>query len=128
MLIPLLVALGAAVGAPSRYLIDRAVQARVNARRVRYPLGTLLINLSGSFALGLLLGLAAGRGVSDGVLAALGTGFCGAYTTYSTFGYETMQLTHDGYGLRAAGYVLVSVTGGLALAATGYAVGSAIMG
>lgn len=124
MLIPLLVGLGAAVGAPTRYLVDRAVRARVTAR---YPLGTLLINLSGSLVLGGLLGLASGHGVSDAVLAALGTGWCGAYTTYSTFGYETIQLAHDGYGRRAAGYVLVSILGGLALAALGYTVGSAIM-
>ena len=122
MLTPLFVALGAAVGAPCRYLIDRAVQARVSARGVRYPLGTLLINLSGSFVLGVLLGLASGHGLSNEVLAALGTGWCGAYTTYSTFGYETMQLAHGGYGWRAAGYVLTSVLGGLALAALGYGI------
>jgi fluoride exporter len=128
VLIAVLVGLGAAVGAPSRYLVDRVVQARTSAGGVRYPLGTLLINLSGSLVLGLLIGLASGHGVSAEVLAAVGTGWCGAYTTYSTFAYETIQLTHDGYGVRAAGYVLVSIMGGLALAALGYTLGSAIMG
>ena len=124
MITALLVALGAAVGAPSRYLLDLEVQARVSRRGVRYPLGTLLINLSGSALLGLLLGLASRHGISDEVLAALGTGFCGAYTTYSTFGYETVQLTHDGYGLRALGYVVVSVLGGLVLAAITFTLAS----
>jgi fluoride exporter len=120
MLIALAVAGGAAIGAPCRYLLDRFVQAR---HEQRFPWGTLLINLLGSAVLGVLIGLASGAGLPSAVLAAAGTGWCGAFTTYSTFGYETIQLGRDGFGWRAVAYVAVSVAGGLALAAGGITIG-----
>jgi fluoride exporter len=123
MLAPLLVALGAALGAPSRYLVDRTVQSWHD---MLYPFGTLLINLLGSGVLGLLIGLASGPGLPNGVLVAAGTGWCGAFTTYSTFGFEAVQLGRDGLPLRAIGYVAVSVLGGLALAALGVLGGQGI--
>ncbi|MBV1852188.1 fluoride efflux transporter CrcB [Catellatospora tritici] len=110
----LLVALGAAVGAPLRYLADRAVQARHDSV---FPWGTLAVNVVGSFVLGTL----AGGAVRGGFAALLGTGFCGALTTYSTFGYETLKLAESGardYALRNA---ILSVTLGLLAAAGGYA-------
>ena len=124
VVMPLAVAAGAAVGAPCRYLLDRAVQAR---HQQSYPWGTLVINLLGSAVLGLLVGLAAG-GLPPEVFAAAGTGWCGAFTTYSTFGYETVRLAQDGYRWRALAYVAISVSGGLALAAGGIAVGRALPG
>ena len=130
MLIALAVAGGAAVGAPCRYLLDGAVQARHDQR---FPYGTLLINLLGSAVLGVLLGWASGRplgaaGLPPVVLAAAGTGWCGAFTTYSTFGYETVMLARDGLLLRAIGNVGISVAGGLGLAALGVVVGRALSG
>jgi CrcB protein len=125
VLIALAVAVGAALGAPCRYLLDRAVQAR---HRQRFPWGTLLINLLGSFVLGVLIGLAGTRAVPPEVLAAAGTGWCGAFTTYSTFGYETVQLVRDGFGWRGLANVVGSVLGGLALAALGVAVGRGVGG
>jgi CrcB protein len=121
--VPIAVAAGAAVGAPCRYLLDRAVQSRHDQR---FPWGTLLINLLGSGVLGVLVGFAGG--VSPAVYAAAGTGWCGAFTTYSTFGYETVQLARVGLRRRALGYVVMSVLGGLALAAVGVAVGRALHG
>lgn len=118
-MIALWVGLGAAVGAPSRYLLDRWVQARHDTG---LPLGTLLINLAGSALLGLLLGL----GVHAGALAVAGTGFCGAFTTYSTFSYETLQLARRGQLSRATAYVAASVVGGLALAGIGVVLGRAL--
>ncbi|GHJ46710.1 hypothetical protein Cs7R123_40520 [Catellatospora sp. TT07R-123] len=110
----LLVALGAAVGAPLRYLADRAVQARHDSV---FPWGTLAVNVVGSFVLGALAG---GAATSD-LAALLGTGFCGALTTYSTFGYETLKLAESG----AKGYAVLnaalSITLGLLAAAAGYA-------
>jgi CrcB protein len=120
--VPIAVAAGAAIGAPCRYLLDRAVQAR---HEQRFPWGTLLINLLGSAVLGFLVGLA-GHGLSPVVFAAGGTGWCGAFTTYSTFGYETVQLGRDGFGRRALTNVLLSVLGGLALAALGVVLGRAV--
>ena len=125
MLIALAVAGGAAVGAPCRYLVDRAVQRR---HRQGFPLGTLLINWLGSAVLGLLVGLVAGAGLSATAFAAAGTGWCGAFTTYSTFGYETVQLGRQGLGLRAVGYVALSIIGGVALAGLGNTLGHRLGG
>jgi CrcB protein len=116
----LVIAVGAALGAPCRYLLDRAVQAR---HAQRFPYGTLLINLLGSGVLGVLIGLSSAGRLSSVALAGAGTGWCGAFTTYSTFGYETLQLARDGYRSRAIGYVVLSVGGGLGLASAGVLIG-----
>lgn len=110
----LLVALGAAVGAPLRYLCDRAVQAR---HASAFPWGTLTVNVVGSLLLGVLVGVPASPAVS----ALLGTGFCGALTTYSTFSYETLRLTRGGHRLLALANAAGSVAAGLAAASAGYA-------
>lgn len=111
------VVLGAAVGAPSRYLVDLAVTAQA---RSSFPWGTLVVNLTGC----LLLGLLTGATLSPVPAALLGTGFCGAYTTYSTFAYEAVALTERRNVRGAVLYVGVSVAAGLALAAAGYALTS----
>lgn len=115
----LLVALGAVLGAPLRYLTDRAVQSRHDSA---FPWGTLTVNVAGSALLGLLAGLPAGTGA----MALAGTGFCGALTTYSTFGYETLRLAQDGRGRQAAGNVLLSTAAGLAAAGCGLALGQVL--
>jgi len=112
----LLVALGAAVGAPMRYLIDRAVQARHSSP---LPWGTFMVNMVGSLLLGLLA--TASLHTPAPVLAAAGTGLCGALTTYSTFGYETVQLVQRGAGLSALINVAASVIVGLGAAGLGAA-------
>jgi CrcB protein len=118
-MILLLVALGAAVGAPLRYLTDRAVQSRHDTA---FPWGTLTVNVAGSFVLGLLTGLPA----SAAVTALLGTGFCGALTTYSTFSYDTLQLARAGARFHALMNVLVSVVAGLGAAAVGLLLAQAL--
>lgn len=115
----LLVAVGAAVGAPARYLLDRAVQAR---HGTRFPWGTLSANMLGCFVLGLLTGLPVGQAAS----ALLATGFCGALTTYSTFSFETYRLLRSGARLGALGNLVVSLMAGLGAAYVGIAVGSAL--
>ncbi|MEU4476413.1 fluoride efflux transporter CrcB [Micromonospora sp. NPDC023888] len=117
----LLIALGAAVGAPLRYLTDRAVQSRHDSA---FPWGTLTVNVVGSLLLGVLVGWPAGPAVT----ALLGTGFCGALTTYSTFSYETLRLTRGGHRLLALANVVGSVVAGLAAAAAGYTLGHALLG
>lgn len=117
----LLVALGAAVGAPLRYLADRAVQARHDSV---FPWGTFTVNLAGSYLLGLLAGGA--QAVPGSVMALAGTGLCGALTTYSTFSYETLRLlTTRARGLAVLN-VLASLAGGLGAAYAGLATAAAI--
>jgi fluoride exporter len=110
----LLVALGAAVGAPLRYLVDRFVQAR---HRTPAPLGTLTVNIAGS----LLLGGLTGAAVPHDVLLVAGVGLCGALTTWSTLAFETVRLGQDRRFLLAAGNLLVSVVFGVAAAWAGSA-------
>ncbi|WP_329120394.1 fluoride efflux transporter FluC [Streptomyces sp. NBC_01465] len=101
-----LVVVGAMVGAPLRYLTDRAVQARHDSV---FPWGTFTVNAAGSFVLGAL----AGAAVSSGPYALLGTGLCGALTTYSTFSYETLRLAERGGTFLAAANVGASLLVGL---------------
>ena len=95
------VAIGAAVGGVSRYYLSLAVQQRLGAS---FPWGTLLINVTGSLLLGFLMRYAlATPSVSVEMRLLLTTGFCGGYTTFSTFSYETATLIEDGQYQRAAG-------------------------
>ncbi|MCM4079493.1 fluoride efflux transporter CrcB [Paractinoplanes hotanensis] len=114
----LLVALGAAVGAPLRYLTDQALRARAGT----FPLGTFAVNVAGSLLLGFLIGLP----VPPALGALLGTGFCGALTTYSTFSLEALTLVENGERVRALTYVLASLTVGLGAASLGHLAGSAL--
>jgi CrcB protein len=115
----LLVIAGAVVGAPLRYLTDRLVQSRHDTG---FPWGTFTVNVVGSFVLGLTLGGTA----SPQVVALVGTGFCGSLTTYSTFGYETVQLAAGGSRLFATLYSVGSVLAGLGAAGLGLAVGATL--
>jgi CrcB protein len=119
----LMVALGAAVGAPARYLTDRAVQSRHESVM---PWGTLSVNVIGSLILGVLTG--AGAAVSPGAVALLGTGFCGALTTYSTFGFETWRLIEEERYGAAVANVMASVAASLAAVVVGYAASAALTG
>jgi CrcB protein len=116
-----LVALGGAGGAACRYLVDIAVTGRLGDR---LPWGTLVVNLLGSAAFGLLTGLAAATPDDLGTL--LGLGFCGAFTTASALAWETVALVERGWPLRAVVNLGLSVVGGLALATAGLATGLAI--
>lgn len=115
----LLVALGAAIGAPLRYLTDRAIQSRHESV---FPWGTLTVNVAGSLVLGLLAGLPVGAPVT----ALLGTGFCGALTTYSTFSYETLRLVQTGARFSAVMNVVVSIMAGFGAAAVGLVIAQAV--
>lgn len=115
----LLVIAGGAVGAPARYLTDRLVQARHDSG---FPWGTFVVNAVGSLILGLVLGWNG----STVVTALVGTGFCGALTTYSTFGYETVALATRGATLYALLNALGSVAAGLGAAGLGLSIGAAL--
>ena len=108
------VGLGAAAGGIARYLLAAFVQQRAG---VDFPVGTLLINITGSFLLGCIMRYALQTAeISPELRAMLTTGFCGGYTTFSTFSYETATLIEDGQLGRAGTYVVASVL--LALAGT----------
>jgi CrcB protein len=108
------VAFGAALGGVARYYLASAIQQRVGPT---FPWGTLVINVSGSLLLGVLMRYAlATPSVSAELRVFLTTGFCGGYTTFSTYSYETATLLEDGQYGRAGTYALASVV--LALVAT----------
>ncbi|WP_030811517.1 fluoride efflux transporter CrcB [Streptomyces sp. NRRL F-2799] len=119
----LLVILGGMAGAPLRYLTDRAVQKRHDAV---FPWGTFTVNVLGCFILGLLTGAVVAGAASSHIQLLLGTGLCGALTTYSTFSYETLRLTEDGARFLAAANVVASVVAGLGAAFVGTAFAEAI--
>jgi len=102
---------GAVAGAPLRYFLASRAQAWLGGT---FPWGTLLVNLSGCFAIGLLLGLTEGRGaLSREARLLLVTGFLGSYTTFSAFGWETYELARGEEMVRAALNVAASVAGGV---------------
>ncbi|MFD8330261.1 fluoride efflux transporter CrcB [Streptomyces lydicus] len=121
----LLVVAGAMVGAPLRFLTDRFVQSRHDTV---FPWGTFAVNAAGSLILGLLAGAVTAGAASAQLQLLIGTGLCGALTTYSTFSYETLRLAADG----ARGYAVANVAGsvltGLAAAFAGVAAGQALWG
>ena len=119
----LLVIAGAAIGAPLRYLADRAIQARHDTV---FPWGTFTVNVLGSLILGIVAGAVTAGGASQQVQLAVGTGFCGALTTYSTFSYETLRLLEDDARLFAAANVVASIVAGLGAAFLGVAISRAI--
>ncbi|MBD7967433.1 fluoride efflux transporter CrcB [Paenibacillus gallinarum] len=109
-----LAGLGGIAGAIMRYTLGRYIMKRAGGQSPHpFPLGTWVINISGSFLLGLLFGLSKAELLTSLWWALLGVGFCGAYTTFSTFGYETMQLITANKLRKACLYVISSVTLGL---------------
>jgi fluoride exporter len=111
---PLLVVIGAFVGAPLRLLAGRLAE-----RAGRDPAaGTLVVNVVGSAVLGVLLGLG---DVSPAVLALVGTGFCGTLTTFSAFGHDVVRLVEARLVQRALAYLIATMVLGLGAAAAGYA-------
>jgi fluoride exporter len=116
-----LVIAGAAVGAPLRYLIDRAIQRR---RGSIFPWGTLTVNVTGCFALGFV----SESVTSDRGLAFLSIGLCGGFTTYSTFAYETATLARIGSWLPALLNVVASLIAGVGAMVAGVALGGWLAG
>lgn len=102
---------GAVIGAPLRYFLQGRVQELYG---IGFPAGTLAVNLTGCFVIGLLATLAEERDLltRDARLFLL-VGLIGSYTTFSTFGWETVELLRDNQPMRAAVNVLVSTVGGL---------------
>lgn len=117
----LAVALGSAAGGVARFLLTDAVQLRTGGT---FPLGTLVVNVVGCFALGFITQLVMQSGdASPRLRALLTTGLCGGFTTFSAFSLETVRMLEDGNVGGAAGNVALSVTLGLAALWLGMVVG-----
>lgn len=114
----LLIGFGGALGAISRFLFGKMVAKRLPGL---FPWGTLLINVGGSFCLGLLNGMAANGLVGEELRQGLGIGFLGAFTTFSTFGYESVTLLEGGFLGTGVTYIFLTLLLGLAAAWLGLA-------
>jgi CrcB protein len=117
------VALAGALGAVARYVVHSAVQSRVGGQ---FPIGTVVINLSGSLVLGFVAGLVIYQGVDHEVRAIVGTGFLGGYTTFSSYAYETVALFETGASRAAVVNAVGSVAIGLAAATVGLVLASLV--
>jgi CrcB protein len=113
----------AAVGAPLRYIVDGLVSDRTDGP---FPWGTFVVNISGCLALGLLTGLGLYHGLSGTMRTVIGTGGLGAYTTFSTFSYETVRLAEEGATTEAVRNAVGSFVIGLAAASAGLALAAVV--
>ena len=117
----LLVAVGGAAGSVARYLLSALVQEHTQST---FPVGTMTVNVAGCLIIGFVTALAAEHGaISPGMKLILTTGFCGGFTTFSTFINETLTLGVHGAGATAVAYVAVSVVLGFIAAAAGMQLG-----
>ena len=114
------VGLGGFIGANTRYLLGGWIAARLGTT---FPYGTFVINITGSFILGLIMGTLEGHVLSPAVRLAMAIGFVGAYTTFSTFTYETIRLIEGGSLLLATANAFGSLVIGLLAAIAGLAAG-----
>lgn len=119
-----MVLLGGAIGAPMRYLTDLLVQSRHDSV---FPWGTFTVNILGSLVLGITAAVVVDLAPPAWVLALVGTGLCGALTTFSTFGFETVRLLEEGSVLTAAANCVASLAVGLGACAGGYAAAAALV-
>jgi CrcB protein len=116
----LVVLLGAAAGAPARWLVDLLVRRRLHGV---FPWGTVVINVAGSLLLGVVLGASNG---ATALVAGVGTGFCGGFTTFSSFGFETVRLVEDRDYVQGVANVGASLCLGLLAAFAGWQLGRLI--
>ena len=121
-MIYLLIALGGAAGSLLRYLIGGAVQ-RTSASG--FPIGTMFVNISGCFLIGILVRQFLNMQTSPELRALLIVGFCGGFTTFSTFSGELVTLAEGGAGARAVAYAAASLALGVVAIVAGMAAGRA---
>ncbi|MFE4859991.1 fluoride efflux transporter CrcB [Streptomyces sp. NPDC056670] len=119
------VVLGAAIGAPLRFLTDLTVQKRHDSV---FPWGTFTVNVAGCLILGVLTGAVTEGAASSSVQLFVGTGLCGALTTYSTFSYETLRLAEQGAKSYAVANAVGSVVAGLGAVFAGVALAEGLWG
>ncbi|MEC1524271.1 fluoride efflux transporter CrcB [Neobacillus niacini] len=113
-----LIGIGGSFGAASRYLLANFINKK--RKPGHFPVGTWVINITGSFLLGIVYKLHLTNEISDVMWFFVGIGFCGAYTTFSTFGYETITLLQSNKKFLAWLYVMCSVIVSVVMAAIGF--------
>jgi fluoride exporter len=118
-----MIGLGGVTGAIARYLVGNYIGSRYG---VRFPYGTFVINMSGSFLVGLSMTILARAAVSPNWRYLIPIGFIGAYTTFSTFEYETLRALQDGQVLIAGLNVALSVVVGFAAVWAGVVLGQVV--
>ena len=119
-----MVALGGSAGAIARYAVGSYIGNRMGSR---FPYGTFVINISGSFVIGLVMTILAKHSqMSRSWLYLIPIGFIGAYTTFSTFEFETLRLIQDGQALSALMNAAASVVVGFAMVWIGMVAGRAL--
>ena len=119
-----MVLLGGAIGAILRYLTHVAVQTKHDSV---FPWGTFIVNVVGSLILGVTAAVVVVLAPPTWLLALVGTGFCGALTTFSTFGFETIRLLEEGSVLTAVSNCVASLVVGLGVCAGGFALTAAVL-
>ncbi|MEC1721615.1 fluoride efflux transporter CrcB [Schinkia azotoformans] len=115
-----IIGFGGAIGAAVRFLLGDFINKRWSKKLGRFPVGTWIINISGSFLLGVIANYHLSNSIEDWVWYFVGVGFCGAYTTFSTFGFETIRLIEDKKIKIAIEYILSSLVVGIASASVGF--------
>lgn len=126
MLTYLWIAIGSALGGMSRYAVSRAVALRYGET---FPLGTLVVNITGSFIIGMLAALTGPDSrlvVSPNTRSFLMIGICGGYTTFSSFSLQTLELIRNRDFSEAGGNILLSVAACIAAVTIGYMAGAAM--
>lgn len=124
MILVLAIGAGGALGAIARFLVSLGVQ---RLSRTRFPLATLLVNISGSFLIGIVFALADSGRVSGETLTFLVSGLLGGYTTFSTFSVENLKLLEEGRTGAFALNITGQIASGVALAAAGYWLAAAVV-
>jgi len=123
MMLALVVAGAGGLGAVARFLADGAVQDRTSGP---FPYGTFVVNVVGSFVLGLVAGAVWYHGAGDRLDAVAGAGLCGGFTTWSTASWESVRLAESGYLRQAAAFTLGGLVAALAAAIAGLALAAAL--
>jgi fluoride exporter len=120
----LLIAIGGAMGSVARYLVDGWIQSSSGAS---FPWGTLVVNVTGSLLLAALVRWLEGVAAPAEWRGFLAIGFCGAYTTFSTFGYEAVGLLQGGQSVRAAAYIVGNVLLSLIAVLAGFRIAALLL-
>ena len=119
-----MVVVGGAIGAPLRYVVELFVRSR---RPGVFPWGTFAVNVAGSLVLGVVVGVVDSVPAPGWLLPLVGVGLCGAFTTFSAFGLETVRLLEEGAWRPAVAYSLGSLVVGLAAVAAGFAATASLL-